>query len=528
MSNDNKLIVASTAVFIIFLLYGYLSEGTYQDDDVSHFLIAKISWKYPEAFFSIWGRPAFTVPYSFPAQFGFTAARIFTSVLAALACFFAGKVAKENGIERFYLTPIFVGMQPIYLGLSFAFLTETIFSLYLILAIYFLKTERYSLSAIAISLLPLARHEGLVFVVLWSIIYLKKKAMVPLLILVAPMALWNLGSYFFTDSMPADIFFSASSEAPLFKIEKSLLHYVFFFPAATGLILVFLFEVGFLKSVLKKKLDILHVSFAVYFVVQTLLYAWSLGGSGGYLRFLAGISPVCGIFALVGFNYFLERRQWRQEAVFVPAIVITFLGLIYGLQKFYEPLVDKRLSLIAQGETKHLYLSANMNLGLVSFVACLLLLLVLLKFYSNYRLRTFLQYVLIVVIFVNGSLLAVRPYKLNATATTMKEVAQWMNETNMSARNVLFSPHPWLFHFLENGYERRVLSCVEQYKRYQKECLVYENLVNAPDGTIVVWNRKYGDKMAMNYLEKNEEFRLLKTFSISTKGAPDVYVFEKV
>src|SRR5262245_13417487 len=64
--------------------YAVASKGAYHDDDLDHYFMARAALRQPEFFLNPWGRPAFTVLYALPAQFGFTAIRIATALIATI------------------------------------------------------------------------------------------------------------------------------------------------------------------------------------------------------------------------------------------------------------------------------------------------------------------------------------------------------------------------------------------------------------------------------------------------------------
>jgi len=110
----------------------------------------------------------------------------------------------------------------------------------------------------------------------------------------------------------------------------------------------------------------------------------------------------------------------------------------------------------------------------------------------------------------------------------MKEVAYWIKKEKITERNILFSPHSWLFYFLKNEYETQVLLYFEQFKKYHEKILSYENIVASEPGTILIWNRKYGESI-IDSIEREENLRLIKTFfTVNENNTPFVYVYEKV
>ena len=89
------------------LIGGLLQIALYPDadqlDSGYHFLFARWSWHHPEYLLSVWGRPLFTLIYSFPAQFGYGATRIFTLLISLLTGHQTWRLARQLGLGRAHL-----------------------------------------------------------------------------------------------------------------------------------------------------------------------------------------------------------------------------------------------------------------------------------------------------------------------------------------------------------------------------------------------------------------------------------------
>ena len=134
MNGDRKLdthgrlaVAAALLVTAVAAVYGLLSTGTYYDDDIAHYLIARYAWKHPGLFMQTWGRPAFTILYAPAAALGFGAVRCFSAVLAGVVCFMAARLAKLYGVRWYWLAALLTGFQPEVLKLAFSCLTELTF-----------------------------------------------------------------------------------------------------------------------------------------------------------------------------------------------------------------------------------------------------------------------------------------------------------------------------------------------------------------------------------------------------------------
>src|SRR6185436_17504374 len=78
----------------------FLFPDSYQQDGGYHFLFARWAWVHPELLVGVWSRPAFTLLYSLPAQFGYPAAKLFTVAICAACAWHTWKLAKDLGFSR--------------------------------------------------------------------------------------------------------------------------------------------------------------------------------------------------------------------------------------------------------------------------------------------------------------------------------------------------------------------------------------------------------------------------------------------
>ncbi len=159
-------LLAVAVPLVAMVAMALLSDGVLQDDDLTHFAMARWSWTYPKYLADDWGRPAFTVPYALVANIGppgvaFALCRLMTVGIVALAAWATWKVAREIVDPAWaWVAPAALLTMPLYFRLGYTTLTETICSLYAVAGTLFLLKDRTFLAAITFSLIPLARHEG--------------------------------------------------------------------------------------------------------------------------------------------------------------------------------------------------------------------------------------------------------------------------------------------------------------------------------------------------------------------------------
>jgi hypothetical protein len=131
----------------LFISYTLRSTGTYQDDDIAHFLIARWSWHHPHLLLDTWGRPAFTILYAPVAPLGLFAVRIYSALLAGIVCGGAALLARLYGLRWYYLAVPLTGLQPEFVRQAFSSLTELTFALILCLTLIAYRQRYWTLYA---------------------------------------------------------------------------------------------------------------------------------------------------------------------------------------------------------------------------------------------------------------------------------------------------------------------------------------------------------------------------------------------
>ena len=179
-------------LLILFISYGLFSTGTYNDDDISHYLVAHHAWGYPSLFWDMWGRPGFTILYAPAAFFGFAAARVFSALIAALTCIIVARTAQVRGVRLWWLAIPLTGLQPEFLRQGFSTLTELPAAFFLALALLAFQQRRWIWLGLAAGLMSLARYELLPLAALFGLVLARKRSARGLILLILPMAAQNI------------------------------------------------------------------------------------------------------------------------------------------------------------------------------------------------------------------------------------------------------------------------------------------------------------------------------------------------
>ncbi|HPF38465.1 MAG TPA: hypothetical protein P5081_14790 [Phycisphaerae bacterium] len=339
---------------------GLLCDNTYYHlDDVTHYLYAKWAWRWPAYLLDDWGRPGFTVAYALPATLGWTACRIFSALLTALAAWFAYLTARKIDLPRAWLVIPLCYLQPLLFLLSQTTLTETPLAFYLSLAAWLAVTRRWAMSSFVLAAAFVTRHEAIIFLPIWLYFAWRDKARWRTLL---PLA-WafvivnGLAMAFGMSSLIARLLHPTPTTQYghggwLTYLMKSL-HA--FGPVVTILAIVGLR--GFLRNPAAK---LVAASAGIYFLAETIVFRYGLFASGGYSRFLVAISPLVAILAVNGVNRLLspDLSVWRWASVGAAAAMALLWiamerqlviqhGVILDISETYKAVWVIRITTIA-------------------------------------------------------------------------------------------------------------------------------------------------------------------------------------
>ncbi|OWY72852.1 hypothetical protein B7486_00470 [cyanobacterium TDX16] len=313
-------IVLCMAGFVISAVCGMIHKGgILHFDDLTHFLYAKWAWTWPAYLVNDWGRPGFTALYALPASFGWGACRISSAALTAASAYLAWSISARLGMRSAWGAVIFAFAQPLFFQLSQTTLTETALAFYLILATRCALSKHWTISSVVLSLALVTRHEAIVFLPIWLYYAAQEKRALRKLwpLLWAPLAVnllaWAAGSkpaieQFLNPTGTGQYgrggwltFFCRSMEA--------------FGPGVCILAMIGIARLPRIGG------SLIAASIAIYFTAQTAVRALGLYDTGGYARFLVGISPLIAIAALAGWNRLFERDApaRRRTAILVAA-----------------------------------------------------------------------------------------------------------------------------------------------------------------------------------------------------------------
>lgn len=488
-------------LFLLLFWFGLRSTGTYQDDDMAHFMIAKYASRYPVLLLDIWGRPLFTMLYLPAAQWGLVGARLLSAAIAVATAWLTVLYARRAGLVWVPLVWVWVVFQPEFFLLSFSILTELLFALFLILAIRFVQQKRLGAATLLFALLPLVRYESAIWLFAWGLylVYLRRWRLA--LLTVLPLLLFN-GYWAIIRSDPAQLLFPfdrAVRGTSGFDYDYGRgdpLHYLRLLPIAIGLPLVALGALGLGRRLLRG-LRLPHVVGLVLFGFYTTGFWLAPGiGMAGYVRHLAGLAPLVAILAAEGIEVLVRAEDVRTSEVVLTTLIAGSLGSVYWM--IGQPRVATSC-LIALAIFLALWIWSRRSptvirpAGVLASLGASVLTIVLL-------------------------LVNIHPFRLSEEHLTIQTAAESFQSSDLNQHFTLGS-NTWFAHF----------AGIDPFNPSRYGRLTPENLSAAAAGSIIVWDSHYSPRlysqMPLEQLENSLCYERLDSFNSSDFS---IHFFKKV
>lgn len=355
--NDKEFLwIVIVLVAIVLALIQMMATGIAgETDSIAHYEIARYAFKYPQFFLDHWGKPLYTILAAPFAQLGYTGAIAFNLLCGLLTGWLASLIAGKLGYRLAWAAVIFTVFTPMYLFIMYSSLTEILFSLVLVAAIYLFISKRFIWSAIMISLIPYARTEGVMFLVLFIPALLMAKQYRALPFLLTGFVLFGLlgwpyyGDFlwFFT-KMPYSMTSSQLYGGGSFWFYFKEMDYMVNSPLLLLIIIGLVFIVLDLKKGLKSLGDIRYITLYILIIpglfgfILAQSYLWWKGlGILASLRFMTCVLPLAAIIALAGFDWMMERLKSLRILQVVFGIFILWLTVSRPFSDSYRILPMK-------------------------------------------------------------------------------------------------------------------------------------------------------------------------------------------
>jgi len=471
--------VALVAGWSLTIALGLLSDGVHQDDDLTHFLMARWARWFPEYLLHVWGRPGLTIPLAAVAWVGETdtawhVARALSASVTAATAALAAIVAAQLGVQKKWWVVAACYLQPLNTLLACTTLTENFAAFYLIAATALLCRGKLIAASLAFSMAMLTRQETGMLLPLWWIAVLGARKTGHRRAAAAVLAVWAPVVYAVTFRMaigawPMRLLSHARGSTEY--LPAGWLNYLPHAleavpPAIAGLAVVgglsWLRRAGKNRSI---RLLVVAIP-AAFLFCHAAFRALGLFASGGYGRFMVTVAPFAAILAVAGMERL--RAALRSPAAW-PWLAMASVWLVGALAVWHEHR-DGRLPTLSNQIVRTLCVVAGVMLAGHVLAA------VRPRRAGTNWIATGVGLMLAVTVLAHG-LAIVRPLRVGADQRVAYDAARWIEEKGLLKRPV-FTTNPWLCYFLEIAEDPRV---------HKGPRL----LAAMPVGTICIWDAIY-------------------------------------
>jgi hypothetical protein len=287
------------------------SPGVSTDDEIGHLVVCLGAWEHPSLILNLWARALYTLLYMIPARLGWTAARMFSLILATGTVVMATGAARKMGLRYFWLVPLLLWFQPFFGNWGFTTITEIPFTALFVAAALFFAYRRYSAAAFCVGLLPLIRYEGAALVAGVVLLAALKRQWKPIGFAILPLLVQNGISLLALGHLPFDMFLhpaehwtngqtvQVGSVASRFGISYRFR----MLPDIAGIPVTILVVLGLPHLLKRKDQLVVFGGYLLYFSIHVVITWLGLYGElGGNARYLLPIAPALAMIAAVGLD----------------------------------------------------------------------------------------------------------------------------------------------------------------------------------------------------------------------------------
>lgn len=317
----------------------------YYIDELIRFYHIKTSFVNPLVFLNPFAKPlSMLISHAWARIFGLDVLnlRILSACFGAGILFFARAICLQLGLGRLkaLMVVLLTACMPSFFLSSIAMLSEPFFGFFLIAAVYCCISQRYFLSALCISVLPLARQEGLLYMIGWYYLLFFSGSMgrrkwyallmpLPLLvwILLDHIVLGHPWLFVYSFHLKVSNGIPPDSLLPIQMLKPSyILGYV---P------LLVLTVWGMYKKPVSRGFEVLSGCLAVAFVLMVALNVLLVLVHESFvyeLRFLNAVIPLVAVYCVIGLVDVLKRV--RKKEVERGLVGVLAFSILLGLNVF--------------------------------------------------------------------------------------------------------------------------------------------------------------------------------------------------
>ena len=495
-------ILLTVGLYVIYVVWGLLSNSTWDEDCPTRYYNALAAWHDPTQFIELWNRPLFMLIFFIPVHLGKASIPILMSAISASGAYFLYKSARILNWNFAFLVIPFLLLQPFFFGVGRDAMTEPLAATLIAIGLYLALSHQWMLFVLAGALLPLARTEMAIILPIWAWVLIQNKQWKLIPLLGIGVLVWDIAGWYLTGD-PLYIISRTIQGGPdenryghqPFNTYLSRYFYIL------GPTVFFFFFIGFITRIRDKQWNFLIEGQWVVGFLMYSIFAWkiNLGQSAAFLRNLIPISPLTAMIALGGFNYWLQSwegdKMTRKRSMgFIlagSALVITLL--FYRNKLRIHHLITDQLDYY--------------NVPIVAFWT-------LLTFVAMFFLRTSIKhkagqikwsYAVIIVLLAHTLITENPQANLNPERNMISDIVTAYKKLGLEQAPKTFVSHGWFYWV--GGYDRNE----------DKFSLCKLDLVkNAPKGTVCIWENHFSNRLGSNVpieaLERDKNYALLAQY----------------
>lgn len=392
-------VVSFFMVFIIFFILDWFVASSLRAAKIDHYILfslaetsrlyfAKTALHNPLVFLNPNAKPIYSMistAFIYIIPLGLFSLKVLNSIFSVGVLVVLYKLVKKIGYGDFVaaIAIMLTLTFPLFFLLSIAASPEILFCFVLVLAFYCFYLKKYFSSVFLISLLPLIRQEGALYIFIMLFLLLKDKKIRYALILPIPLLVWTfLNFYLLKHSFIYPFLVSVDLPGPTSKSDiislselKNFIPAIFFHP------LFILFPLGLILMFLKKRcLPILIslICYGLFFIVAAGIQFLILKQVSYAFRYIVPLIPFMALITAGMFDKVLLNKKLEIKVLVFIAIVLTgvLINRIAVLQKqprvIAESITSKQegaidevvvwvKAYIKEAGVKHIFYSGDLN-----------------------------------------------------------------------------------------------------------------------------------------------------------------------
>lgn len=339
LASAHRLVRPFFALALITMMtVALLSKGIFDTGDgITHYQIARWSWRHPELFLHHWGKPLFTLIASLPAQFGYKGIVVFNVLCHIGTGWLTWRIADRMKLPYAFLAGPLLIFAPISWGVAQSGLTEPLFALTLMLAIYFITGGRYTMAAVIISLLPFVRTEGFTLAPLFGLFFLVRKEFLPIALLACGTIVYSVIGGLFVHHDFLWVFHQNPYKGEASYGHGEFFHFIGRSEFIFGWAMTLLTGMGIVTIPFRKRFTPIHSMteiiliagcFILFFAAHSIFWWKGLFGSYGLIRVMACVLPCAVLLSLRGLqlatSLFASRKLLRAGIAMIVVVLTMF------------------------------------------------------------------------------------------------------------------------------------------------------------------------------------------------------------